>query len=250
MQVDYAFEILGVFRRERRAPVREIPPHEHTSFVYHLSGNTRYCLEDGVLLAEQGSVVVVPEGVGYRTERDAPAQVVVVRVKAYKGNPDRVELFRPEVPMGLQPAFITLADTWADADHGYRVCCQSLFSAILYRIARQQQDRVLAGLGEPMRRAVNYLNTHFADPKLSLSDVAAMGHMSEGHFRACYHKLYGVSPWAGVTAKRIAYAKKLLGTGLYTNAQIAEMAGYANPKYFITAFRKATGITPGRYLQE
>lgn len=66
---------------------------------------------------------------------------------------------------------------------------------------------------------------------------------------AVYNKLKhltGQAPGDYIRIRRMAYANTLLLTGRYSIAEVAVKAGYTDPKYFSTSFKKHFGISPSK----
>ena len=97
------------------------------------------------------------------------------------------------------------------------------------------------------RMAVSrYIQDHCAEP-LSLQTLGRQFHMSPKYFSSWFQKHFFRTFTDYLTAVRLEQAKKLL---LDTDADIeliAQRSGFSSGNYFIRTFRRATGMTPGRY---
>lgn len=72
-------------------------------------------------------------------------------------------------------------------------------------------------------------------------------HLSCGHFRAAYKKLFGVSFHRDLIHSRISLAKYLLISTSLSLHVIALKCGYEDDKYFLRQFRQNTGVSPNAY---
>ncbi len=92
--------------------------------------------------------------------------------------------------------------------------------------------------------AVLYIDEHFTDPKIRVSHLASMCNMSENHFRKLFGQVYGKSPVKYINEKKVAYATECLTGGLYTVADVADLAGFSDIGYFSKFYKKVTGENP------
>lgn len=83
----------------------------------------------------------------------------------------------------------------------------------------------------------------------SVNDMAKLVHLSTSGFYNLYKTVFGVTPKADLQAIRLEHAKVLLTENRCSVKEIAEAVGYKNEYYFIRAFKRFTGKTPGKYAK-
>lgn len=93
-------------------------------------------------------------------------------------------------------------------------------------------------------QAKAYIEKHFANPELSLGDVAALVSLSVSHFSVVFSQETGQTFKEYLTETRIQKAKELLRTTGLKSADIAYQVGYHDPHYFSAVFKKNTGLSP------
>jgi len=105
-------------------------------------------------------------------------------------------------------------------------------------------------LVERARRMLDWAIEH-PDPTkpVTLQSVAASLGVSAGHLSRSFSRIMGVSFRRYLVEKRLERARRLLLDPLYNVTQVAEACGYPSTAYFIRAFRKAMGCTPGQYAR-
>lgn len=106
-------------------------------------------------------------------------------------------------------------------------------------------------LNEPyaamMREVKQYLARHYANPNLSLQEVASQINLSPSHFSMVFGQEAGTTFKSYLTEIRIHKAKDLLRTTTLRPSEISLQVGYNDPHYFSTVFRKHTGLTPTEF---
>lgn len=96
-------------------------------------------------------------------------------------------------------------------------------------------------------QAKNYILAHYANPDLSLNDVAEHVNLSPSHFSTIFSRETKNTFKDYLSALRIDKAKELLKTTPLKSFEVAVLVGYNDPHYFSTVFKKNTGYSPSRY---
>jgi two-component system response regulator YesN len=112
---------------------------------------------------------------------------------------------------------------------------------------RDQLNHPYASL---IRQAKDYIDRHYADPELSLNEVAAHVNHSPSHFSTLFSQETGQTFKDYATEVRIRKAKELLRTSTLKSSEIAYHVGYSDPHYFSSAFKKNTGLSPTEFRQQ
>ena len=97
-----------------------------------------------------------------------------------------------------------------------------------------------------VRRAEEWLATHFLEPTALAGAVAASG-VPERSFKRRFKAATGNTLIGHIQNLRIEEAKRLLETTGLPADDIAARAGYENLTFFRRLFRRSTGMTPGEY---
>ena len=116
----------------------------------------------------------------------------------------------------------------------------------ILRVERMTADDALA-LGMIMiRRAKEYLRTHFREPH-AVKNAAEICGISERWFRELFSAAYAMTPNQYLALQRIEYAKELLHSGSYSLEETAVLCGFRDVYYFSKCFKNRTGFSPGAY---
>ncbi len=117
-----------------------------------------------------------------------------------------------------------------------------LVSALIFRDSQTTSQH--AGM---IQQARDYIDNHFADSHISLTEVASQAHLSPSHFSTVFSQETGQTFKDYLTEIRIRTAKELLRTTTLRSFEIADQIGYSDPHYFSYVFRKHTGLSPKEF---
>lgn len=82
---------------------------------------------------------------------------------------------------------------------------------------------------------------------ISREEIARAAGVSNRQLNILFQKFLNTSPGAFLIRRRINFAKELLAAGKLPVNEIARMSGFTSTEFFIRAFRKYTGVTPGKW---
>jgi AraC-like DNA-binding protein len=94
------------------------------------------------------------------------------------------------------------------------------------------------------RIAREYIEAHY-DLDVSLSDMAALVHLSPFYFARAFHKNVGLPPHAYLETVRIKRARELLLRGVPIT-DVSAAVGYSDQSHFTHRFKRLLGMTPGQ----
>lgn len=98
-----------------------------------------------------------------------------------------------------------------------------------------------------VQKMVNYIDTHYMDPDLSVAQVSEWLHLSPIYTGALFKKCNGKSIVSYIHEVRIEQAKKLLLDASINVKEVSTRVGYMTPDYFTRIFNMSVGVTPSKY---
>lgn len=102
---------------------------------------------------------------------------------------------------------------------------------------------------EWITQITQYIEESYSE-KLTLKILADACHGSPYHLHRTFKRLTGVTPIEYIQETRIRNARNYLSQSNKTIGEIALLVGLPNIPYFITLFKKKTGLTPTEYRQQ
>lgn len=98
-------------------------------------------------------------------------------------------------------------------------------------------------------RATMYTEQHFGE-HINAASVAGQINMSRSYFSTSFKNLTGENFNDFLKKRRIERAKEILSRGSVKAAELAEMVGYEDPKYFTKLFQQETGMNCSKYAEQ
>lgn len=149
----------------------------------------------------------------------------------------------------LEAVMSRLLSCWQAKRNGYRVTAKALIYELLstYLTSAGRALRDGEGYGK-LRAAKRIMDEDFCHDH-SVSELARLCGLSETHFRRLWHRIFGVTPTAYLRSRRLARARDLLLSGLYSVSEAARESGFDDANYFSRVFRKEVGTSPIDFIK-
>jgi len=241
-------QILDVLLFRQRKAKYHTRRRNFSALSFRIVSEGQYLYRSKKLNAASGDISFVPAGVSYdRVTEDE--EVLVVHFDMLNHAEDEIRVFTPADPALYRELFSRLLAVWEKKEAGYRCEAAAVFYEILYRMQRE-------GLGEEVQRdgyvteSARYMQQNLGDASLSIASLARRACVSEALLRRMFRRSYGVSPKEYLENLRMQYAASLLNAGYFTQTEIARRCGYADVKYFRTAFKRRMGMTLTEYTYQ
>ena len=120
---------------------------------------------------------------------------------------------------------------------------------VLQLFAATARDAASAPRSQWLRSARDILHERVPDAPSSLTELAAAVGVHPAHLARCFRRDYGQTVGDYSRALRLEWAAEQLALNDASLAEIALRAGFADQSHFTRAFRRHSGVTPGRYRE-
>lgn len=209
-------------------------------------GNAEFRTDDETFRVSDGTVLYIPKGCCYTlSAKHEELFVVHFNLLNSENTPlSRIEHLSPSNFGYYDNRFSELLNLWTKKQSGYLYECNAVFYKLLSALHHEAFDRNCDNAGKRIAECVDYIHEHFTDRELSIEVLSRRAGMSDTYFRKLFVSSYGTTPLRYINNLRISHATELLRSGYYSVEQVAEKAGFANPKYLCAVLRKNTGFTP------
>ena len=222
--------------------------HGQHTLLYHVEGNGKYLCAGQALPCTSGCITYFPPCTAYQPAYTVDKHIAILFETAH-GLSDVPLSILPQDTERLQRSINKLMDLYYNNQLGSWYKCHAIFYEILSQLfdgAPGDSNKI----PELIAPAVRYIQNHLSDPALSVAQLAKLSNISEVYFRQVFKESMGITPKKYILNKRIDYAVFLLVTFNYNISEVAEKCGFADTKYFITTFKRATGFSPRQYVAQ
>jgi AraC family transcriptional regulator len=93
---------------------------------------------------------------------------------------------------------------------------------------------------------VAYVRANLA-ADISVTELAALVHMSPSHFTRMFKMSFGMTPYRFVMHERVQAAKEMVAGSSTSAIEVAMTFGFASQSHFAKVFRQFTGVSPKQY---
>ncbi|MDR9746294.1 response regulator transcription factor [Paenibacillus taichungensis] len=188
------------------------------------------------LLANPGSGLPVSDIEYVRVQLLALEMGVLKHLKELDGDVDRFKLQLQHMLGGL---------TDIDSYPAFREYALVLSINALRALQEQRKEKECSTIF----RVVQYVNHEFRQ-KLQLQVLAQKFHMNANYLGQAFKQQTGKSFREYLNDKRIEEAKRLLRQSCSSIAEVAVSSGYPNADYFVSQFKRMTGMAPSTYRKQ
>ncbi len=220
---------------------------------YMLQGRMKFIDHDREHWIEKGQAVffTIPSNTSYYDSTDSDAKWFFITFCGQTAMSIADELIKANGPVldGLEHSrLVPMAARMFSMAMAHTPTPAFEFSAELYHILMELSTHVLSyrkNYPEPVAHALELIDQRFGDADFCLEEVSSAVCLSKYYFSRLFKEHIGESPGAYLHNKRMQTAMDLL---LHSNRPIKEvqyLCGFRKYNYFLTAFRKAYGTSPG-----
>ncbi|MBW4474623.1 MAG: AraC family transcriptional regulator [Stenomitos rutilans HA7619-LM2] len=127
----------------------------------------------------------------------------------------------------------------------------ALMAHLLRHYSTQSQAFPTITSGLPKRKlqqVIDYIYEHL-EQDLTLSELAAIVHISPSYFSGLFRQSTGLAPHQYMIQCRIDRAKHLLLKGELSIADVAQSLGFAHQSHLSRHFKRLVGVTPKAFLK-
>lgn len=231
-------------------------PKNNHSLLFFAGCDGHYTFADGTTFtAQRGDVVYIPAGACYKTtfinKQDHLSTILInFQLQAAEGPfafASKVSLMAKDPDKVFRKLFYQTAEDFASAKMSTIALCADLYQ-ILNELQRYADpDLKLSASYTKIAKGISYLERD-SQQLLSIDEIADMCQVSPNTFRRLFAAYAGVSPVEFRLRQKIARAKQLLESEIFTVAEISDVLGFSDVSYFSRIFKKKTGLSPTDYL--
>jgi AraC-like DNA-binding protein len=123
----------------------------------------------------------------------------------------------------------------------------NLLDALVWNCAELPESTPCAD--ERLVAVRQFIEKNYAEP-IAVDDLAVLAGMSKGYLFRAFKGAFGQPPLAYQQQLRIDAAKTMLRATALRCREVALRCGYENSQFFCRLFKRATGVSPGRFRKQ
>ena len=138
------------------------------------------------------------------------------------------------------------------ADTAKNIFADLSLKELLIRILQSQNLQLQSGEAAAdsnssrLHFVLQYINDHLTE-RIPVDTLSRKAYLSRNIFFKWFKEQFGITPLEYITRERIRLARRLLADEKNSVAQVSLQCGFGDVNYFVRAFRKSEGLTPGAY---
>jgi AraC-like DNA-binding protein len=123
---------------------------------------------------------------------------------------------------------------------------------LLIRILQSQHLQLLEENAEAntnksrLHFVLQYIHEHLTE-KIPVNTLSRKAYLSRNIFFKWFREQFGLTPLEYITRERIRLARQLLAEENDSVSEVGQQCGFSNVNYFVRAFHRSEGLTPGAY---
>ena len=222
---------------------------QNHGFAIIIDGATEYSFENGPkLVCGDGGIIYLPHHSNYVNRMIRDGRCYCINFSTTEDLHLEPFVFNPKNLSVFENIFTTADKYWAARKDGFEIKCRSLAYELIYNIRREMQlGYADSGKFDIIAPAVDYIHANYTSELISIEGLAEMCGISHEYLRRLFRLRFNTTPVAYINSMKIARAKELIGSGLYSVNEAAYASGYTDMSHFSREFKKATGISPSLY---
>ena len=220
---------------------------KHNELIFHFSGESTVYFDDKALETKPNVIRFLPKGdtKRYIVDRKTHGECIFVSFDTDVAVSDEAFVLGIKNAAHIGGLFKKMFAVWSAKADGYYFETMS----VLYKIFSElQKDNYIPEKQyEKIRPAINYIENHFLDEKISVPYLASLCQISESYFKRLFIKKFAMSPSRYIIQMKINYASDLLRANEHSITEISEICGYSGIYFFTRQFKAYTGVTPTEF---
>lgn len=219
--------------------------------IYVTEGALKIVLDEKVVTAEKGSVVIFPPKFKYQYLGEPPLKYLyahftgsyVEQLLRDLGFNSLPTIKKCNFSFKINSDFNELLETFSLSSSLKTQKCGYLLEHLLILIA---DNLVKTEERYSIESTLSYIHANYSK-KLEIPTLAKMENLSNSHYVSLFRSKTGKSPNKYVIDLRISLACDMLTNTDKPIKEIAEKVGYLDPYFFSALFKKHVGVSPKTY---
>ena len=148
-------------------------------------------------------------------------------------------------------SFKSAEKIWKSKYHGYELKCKAELYNIIFNMQKEWNLGYVSHTNlQIINPALDYIHNNYTTEHISIAQLTELCGISETYLRRLFKKSFGISPVKYINNLKIARAKELIGSGMYSVQEATALSGFYDTSHFCREFKNATGVPPSKFFSE
>ena len=230
---------------QKNVKVYPIHTHDLWEYICYENGVGVLKSEDGDMLFEKGTVIVIPPNHKHGSSAEQPFRNICIHTDLPIGGLNK--LYLPCASKELRDLFGVIERLYREKEKNLSVI-ESLLPALKELLLKEVE---LSVSSDSLSFVHNEIAEKFSDTEFDLAKLIAQSGYVDDVFRLKFKQVYGVTPKGYLDDLRMQSAKDFLRIygGILSIKEIAEMCGIKDSLYFSRKFKREFGVCPKEYVK-
>lgn len=242
--------------------VSDIHWHQKHELYYLISGTTKYLVEDRPFFLQTGNLIFIPQGVLHSTDSETCLETKRLLLNfddaiipdSYRPLIEDLAqdniIYIPKNDLPKIDALFQKIEYEYNSQNSYKQEMLDLhileLITLIMRVREKDKKPDLSPQNALVYQISKYIRKNY-HRSISLGSLSEHFSISQSYLSRRFKNVLGIGVSDYITYIRILHAEQLLKTTNYPITRIAEECGYNDGNYFVTAFKKAKGVTPFQF---
>lgn len=217
--------------------------------AYHTSGVKIYKFENGnTITVRPNDIIYLPKHSSYEVSSELQGDCFAINFDISEERAFVPFSISVKNPSSVSEHFRKAENIWNKKSPGYILKCKAELYQIIYTMVKEYSSEYIPNKKYALiKPAVEYIHRSYTKGLINIAELSDMCGITPEYFRKIFKAYYGASPLKYINTLKIAHAKELLASGMYSVTEAAFQSGYTDMSYFSRAFKKETGESPRYY---
>lgn len=238
-------EILDIYHCNRTKHGFFTPKRPFHILTKRISGYTDMMFESGKFTITSDNLMYIPANTEYSRQSYDDEEIIAVHFnilnKTFK-DPIMINVDKER----CDEAFSKIHRIWTEREPGFRYRCHAVLYEYLSSIIMNKQR---AKEYYKIEKSIKFIESNLTQ-NIQVSSLAKMCNLCESQYRKLFKKEFGISPVKYINKLRVNSAISKLNSGYYSIAEISDLCGFSDQKYFHSVFKSETGKSPSQYQKD
>lgn len=219
--------------------------------AFKTNGENKYFFSSGKVLSfKKNDIIYLPKNSNYTLELSGAGDCYAINFNLFDDFIDEPFVFHTKDSARFVEYFKTAEKYWKNKKSGFSLKCKSELYDILYKM--QSEHRYGYGVKskfEIIKPAVEYIHEKYSIEPISIEFLSQMCGITPEYFRSIFKSNFGTSPIKYINEMKIARAKELLDSNMYSVTDAATLSGFNDISHFSRKFKRSCGQSPSEYAK-